>query len=303
MGSLLYFLALGVVRAIQALPLPVAAWLGRRGGGLAYLLDGRHRRVALDNLTQAFQTEKSPAELRALAREHFRRLGQNYASAIKTASMKPAALARHVQVVGLRRIQPASESDLPPSRLFAIGHFGNFELYARIGQFVPGCKAVTTYRALPQPRLNELLLSLREESGCLFFERRTQSQELLHQFTQPGRLIGLLSDQHAGDHGLRLPFFGRDCSTLAAPAILAQRYKLPLHTGLCFSTGLARWRMEVGDEIPTFHDGQRRPIADIMRDVNLALEQAIRRDPANWFWVHRRWKPAKRREAKLKAES
>ena len=27
-----------------------------------------------------------------------------------------------------------------------------------------------------------------------------------------------------------------------------------------------------------------------MRDVNRAFEAAVRRDPANWFWVHRRWK-------------
>ena len=28
-----------------------------------------------------------------------------------------------------------------------------------------------------------------------------------------------------------------------------------------------------------------------MRDVNRAFEAAVRRDPANWFWVHSRWKP------------
>jgi len=27
-----------------------------------------------------------------------------------------------------------------------------------------------------------------------------------------------------------------------------------------------------------------------MREVNRAFEQAVRRDPANWFWVHNRWK-------------
>ena len=34
-----------------------------------------------------------------------------------------------------------------------------------------------------------------------------------------------------------------------------------------------------------------------MADVNRAFEAAILRDPANWFWVHRRWKaprPGKR---------
>jgi KDO2-lipid IV(A) lauroyltransferase len=28
----------------------------------------------------------------------------------------------------------------------------------------------------------------------------------------------------------------------------------------------------------------------IMLDVNRAFEAAVRRDPANWFWVHNRWK-------------
>jgi hypothetical protein len=40
-------------------------------------------------------------------------------------------------------------------------------------------------------------------------------------------------------------------------------------------------------------DGPRRSSA-IMSDVNRAFEQAVRRDPANWFWVHNRWKFGKR---------
>jgi KDO2-lipid IV(A) lauroyltransferase len=28
----------------------------------------------------------------------------------------------------------------------------------------------------------------------------------------------------------------------------------------------------------------------IMTDVNREFERAVRRDPANWFWVHDRWK-------------
>ena len=35
-----------------------------------------------------------------------------------------------------------------------------------------------------------------------------------------------------------------------------------------------------------------------MRDVNAEFEKAIRRDPANWFWVHRRWKPVEKRREK-----
>src|SRR5262249_23103711 len=78
MDYLLYWLARGIVSLLQSLPLPVVARLGRAGGALAYWLDARHRRVALSNLTLAFPGEKSAAEIRSIARENFRRIGENY---------------------------------------------------------------------------------------------------------------------------------------------------------------------------------------------------------------------------------
>jgi Kdo2-lipid IVA lauroyltransferase/acyltransferase len=291
MQALVYWLALGVVRLLQALPLPVVAWVGRQAGGLACLLDRRHRRVALENLTFAFQDEKSPEELRALVREHFRRLGENYASAVKTASMKPAALARHVEYVWTEPLPAPAGDEAPPSRMFAIGHFGNFELYAWAGHFLKGYRMVTTYRALRQPRLDALMASLRRKSGCAVFERRKDGAEFFKTISRPGVFVGLLSDQHEGRAGVWLPFFGRECSTITAPAVLAQRYRMPLNTAICYRIGLARWRVEVGPEIPTMQGHERRPVADVMGEVNRAFEAAIRRDPANWFWVHRRWKP------------
>ena len=86
-----------------------------------------------------------------------------------------------------------------------------------------------------------------------------------------GLLLGLLADQQRSK-GVRLPFLGHDCSTSTAPAVFALRYNCPLHTAICYRTGLAKWRIEVGDEIPTRENGQPRPIADIMRDVNRAFE-------------------------------
>ena len=171
-----------------------------------------------------------------------------------------------------------------------IGHFGNFELYARFGQFAPAFKSATTYRGLRQPSLNRLLQSLREQSGCRFFERRFEGRALRAFMKEPGAMLGLLSDQHAGDAGLRLPFFGHDCSTSSAPAIFALRYHCSLYTGICYRIGLARWRIEAGAEIPVRKNEQPRTAEAIMLDVNRAFEAAVRRDPANWFWVHNRWK-------------
>ena len=290
MDTLLYWFARVVIALIQVLPLTLVARIGRAGGAAAFWLDARHRRVALRNLQMCFGGEKSPAEICAIAKENFRRIGENYASAIKTAAMTPDQMRRHFVFTDAEKILPHEANAGPQSRIVAIGHFGNFELYARFGQFVPVFKCATTYRALNQPALDRLLKSLRERSGCRFFERRSEGRALRACMSDTGLLLGLLADQSEGRGGLRLPFLGHDCMTSAAPAIFALRYNCPLHTGICYRVGLARWEIEAGDEIPTRENGAPRSTEAIMRDVNRAFEVAVRRDPANWFWVHRRWK-------------
>jgi KDO2-lipid IV(A) lauroyltransferase len=129
---------------------------------------------------------------------------------------------------------------------------------------------------------------LRGRSPCLFFERRADGRALRELMAGGGVTLGLLADQSAP--GLRAPFLGRNCNTGLAPAILALRYGAELSTAICYRVALAKWRLEFGKQIPTHENGRPHSSEEIMRDVNRALETAVRRDPANWFWVHRRWK-------------
>src|ERR1041385_3194634 len=268
MDPLLYFLARALVAFLQALPITGVARLGRAGGALAFWLDIRHRRVAIKNLGLCFGREKSRAEVRALAKETFRRLGENSACAVKTAARTPEEMRPRFEVAGAEQSLPHAARQGPQSRIVAIGHFGNFELYARFGQFVPAFQCATTYRGLRQPSLNRLMQSLRERSACRFFERRTDAAALKAAMNQPGMLLGLLADQHVGKNGLRIPFLGHDCSTSAAPAVFALRYRCPLYTGICYRVGLGRWRIEGGAEIPTHDQNGARTAEAIMRNVN-----------------------------------
>src|SRR4051794_2180863 len=95
---LLYLLARPIVGFLQCLPLRLVAWIGRLGGRLAFILDSRHRKVAIENLSAAFGAEKSQAEIHGLARENFIRIGENFATAIKTAAMTREQLAPHVEI-------------------------------------------------------------------------------------------------------------------------------------------------------------------------------------------------------------
>lgn len=293
MSRLIYILARALIVCLQALPLPWVARLGRAGGGFCFLLDARHRRVALGNLTLCFGGEKSTIEIRALALENFRRIGETYCCAVKTAGLKDSELRTVLKVTGVEGFDGPMDGPRLQNRLFATGHFGNFELFSRLPAFISGYRHAATYRALRPASLNQLLESLRTVSGIQMFERRSDAPALRKAMSEGGMCLSLFSDQSARDHGLELPFLGHACFTTPAPAIFALRYECSLFVPICYRTSLGHWCIEVGAQIPTHENGRRRSVEAITRELNTAMEAAVRRDPANWFWVHNRWKKAR----------
>ncbi|MCC7375046.1 MAG: hypothetical protein IT581_10340 [Verrucomicrobiales bacterium] len=276
---------------LQALPLRWVAALGRAGGLLAWHLDRRHRRVALDNLRRCFGSEWPEDKQRRVARENFRRIGENYACGVRTAIMPWDQLKSHLRLGDWSALRATLAQFPNRSVIVAVGHFGNFELLTWGKLVAPELQPATTYRALRQEVATRWLLDLRRRSGCLFFERRRDAAALRETLRTRRVLLGLLADQHDG-RGVRVPFMGHDAGTSTAPALYALRYHCPLFAAFCFRTANAQWQLELGPEIRTRDDaGKARPLEAIARDMNAAFEGAIRRDPANWFWVHRRWKP------------
>jgi lauroyl/myristoyl acyltransferase len=286
----LLVLARLVLAFFRAMPLRWIARLGRCGGQIVFWLDNRHRRVALKNLTRCFGTSKSPQEIRSLARENFRRIGENYCCAVKTHGMSPPELREVLEVRGLRALERSADGTQTRSCVFALGHFGNFELFTSFGSLLRGYRFAATYRALRPRAINHLLQQLRASSGILFFERRSEARALRDTMQQGGVLLGLFSDQSARQSGLELPFLGYPCLTTPAPALFALRYECALFAPICYRTSLGRWSIEIGEEIATQENGARRSAEEITREINRLFEAAIERDPANWFWVHNRWK-------------
>ncbi|RME69064.1 MAG: hypothetical protein D6781_09480, partial [Verrucomicrobia bacterium] len=226
---LLAAVASGLVKGLRMLPLPVVGRIGRAFGQLAWWLDRRHRRVALTNLAAVFGREKTAKELRRIAAENFRRIGESYACGIWVAGRDLAEVADRVEIVGAeklaRRPEESGGDDRPPNRILAVGHFGNFDLLPVVGGLYPDFRLATTYRALHPPALDRVFQSLRERSGCLFIERRRAQFAVSRALRSGGVMLGLLADQSGGERGVRAPFLGVECSTSPAPVLYAIRHR------------------------------------------------------------------------------
>src|SRR4051794_4511115 len=107
---ILYLAARVLIGLIRLLPLPAVARLGRMGGALFYCLDLRHRNVAIRNISRCFP-EKSVSEARAIAWENFKRIGEAFACAVKTAYMSVAEILPYCELIGFDKIRRHEDDD------------------------------------------------------------------------------------------------------------------------------------------------------------------------------------------------
>jgi Kdo2-lipid IVA lauroyltransferase/acyltransferase len=170
------------------------------------------------------------------------------------------------------------------------GHFGNFELATRVSAYLPGYRGVATYRGISFPRVNGLIYQLRTVSGNILVDRRSGVAPVTRALAEGGKILTLAADQHNRSSGMEVSLLGHPAWTTRAPVVLARRYNCELYAPVCYRVGLARWRIELGLPIPLDDENGPRPTADVLQDMNNVFGAAVIRDPANWFWFHRRWR-------------
>ena len=282
-----YLLVRGAVGILHLVPLGLAARVGAFFGRIAYFLDGTHRRLAIRNLRIAFGKEWTEKQIRQTARDHFASLGANILCGFKLPLMQESQLATRVTVEGLEHI--AHEAQTGNSLLFGVFHLSCWELLTQVPTlFTVGKKPASIYRALDNPFLDKHVREGREKLGYTLFDRSQGFTEPMKLLRSGGAMLGILVDQHAADTGVWCPFFDRLASTTSLAALMSLRCHLPLYTIAVYDDGPGRWRLVIN---PPVVSKEARPTAEgITAKLNLAAERIIRRAPANWFWVHDRWK-------------
>jgi lipopolysaccharide heptosyltransferase II len=268
----------------RALPLPLLFVLGEYLGFCAWIVLGKYRRLARRNVAIAFGGEKSPRELRRLVRRHFQRLGANLLCSVKLTHMPLEQMATRIETENLDFIH----RELRAGRgvVLILSHLANWELFAHIlPKYIGYVRNSTIYQRLGNRFIDEHVRRVRGRAGVEMFDRKEGFDEAI-KLLRDGGAIGILSDQHAGDHGAWVPFFGRLASTSPLPTLLAKRTRAALVGVAIYTDGRARWRVVIS---PALEDN-KESVGSLSAKTNQVIEQQIRRAPEDWFWVHNRWK-------------
>jgi heptosyltransferase-2 len=279
-----YFCYRAALALITAFPLRVVFSLGNGLGFIAWVLLPTYRQLARRNVEIAFGPEKSAAEKSRIVRRHFQRLGANLLSGMKLNAMPLEKVAALVAIEGAD--EPHSELRAGRPLVVVLSHLGNWEFFAQIiPHYFSYARLSTVYQRLGNRRLDRFVRRRRTRFGVELFDRSEGFQEAV-QLLRGGGAIGILSDQHAGDHGLWTPFFGRLASTSPLPALLSKRTGAALITASLYTDGPGKWRMTFSPPFDLPNDN----VSSLTAKMNEMIAAEIRRAPEDWFWVHNRWK-------------
>jgi KDO2-lipid IV(A) lauroyltransferase len=110
-----------------------------------------------------------------------------------------------------------------------------------------------------------------------------------------GRAVVFLVDQDARKNGVFVDFFEHPASTFAGPALLMQRFNVPILPFYTFRTSLTTHKVVFKPPIyprPENDGGVSRDdiVSDIVQEYTKFIEATIREVPEQYFWFHRRWK-------------
>ncbi|MCE2659095.1 MAG: lipid A biosynthesis acyltransferase [Rubrivivax sp.] len=275
---------LAVVWLLHFLPLRVLAGLGWWLGGVAYGVAHRRRRIALRNLELCFP-QRSVAEREALAREHFRWLMRSLLERSLLWHASPARLRRLIHITG--DVGLADREERPV--MWLVPHFVGLEVAGAAVQLFQQSRGFDIYQPQRNAVFDAALKRGRLRFGRAEAHARGVSIRKLMQRLRDGCSFFNMPDQDFGGKDASfVPFFGVPASTLLAPSRMARLMNMVVQpVVVTMLPGGQGWRVHFAPPL------QGWPTDDAEADtraMNALFEQAIEAAPAQYLWVHKRFK-------------
>jgi KDO2-lipid IV(A) lauroyltransferase len=286
-------LFLALLRLVAHLPLAVQATLGRLLGAVLHVAAGSRRRVARTNVALCLP-ERSEAERDALVREHFGWLGRSLVERGLLWYAPRERLRRLITVEG--DVGFAERTGRPV--MWLVPHFLALDVAGVATQLFQSRQVASIYQSQSDPVMDAAVRAgrLRFDQGVVF--ARSESARPLLRAIREGHVFFNLPDM---DFGLRdaafVPFFGVPAATLLAPSRMARALNMVVQPVVAeMLPGGRGYRvrfLEPWTDFPTDD-----ALADTAR-MNRWIADEVRRNPAQYLWVHKRFKTRPEGEAPL----
>jgi KDO2-lipid IV(A) lauroyltransferase len=281
---------------LAALPLQWSLKSGELLGLLLFYLWTSRRKIAIDNLTKSsLYPDSISVPPGNVIRENFKNMGRSFMEVLKVYCGFGKKIIDSIHLEGTENFRKAKANG--KGVLFITGHCGNWELLALSAASHLSDTISIVARPLDNPYLNRLIEYMRKKYGNSIIYKKGALKPILQALRSNG-CVGILMDQAVvRDEGFVINFLGRGAWTTKMPALIARKTGAAVLPVFIHRTGTGHV-INIYPEIELSRSDDRE---GAVRDDTIMfsgyIEQYIAKHPAEWLWIHRRWKRVKQEQA------
>ncbi|MDR3592294.1 MAG: lysophospholipid acyltransferase family protein [Negativicutes bacterium] len=280
-----YFFVKWLSRVVCWLPDGIRNRIGDVIGAICWPFVPRKRReMAIGNVIASLGRDREEAE--KLVKLSSVRFGRMFMEVLCFPRLNRENIRSHVKMIGQQHMTDALAHGR--GAVLATAHSGNWEvLGAALALY--GFPIVGVAQKQTNAAMDKFINEYRSLSG-MHITYKSGVREMISLLSE-GKIIGLIMDQDASERGVFVNFFGRPASTPSGAAALARMKDAPIvptfitenadgtHTAIIHPPV---WVEKTADRE---HD-----IQATTQQLTTMIEQHVREHPAEWFWLHNRWK-------------
>ncbi len=286
--TILVWLIRGLIFVIRHIPRQFNLRFYRRLALLGYRLAPKLRKKMLANLDLAYGDTLTAQQKDDIAKGCLVNQAWHFVDYVHTINcFRREQFARYIDFVGEENLR--REYDKGKGVICLFNHCGPWEL-AVILPPVMGYETLAVSRALPNPRINNIIVGYRESRGMKNINRNGKAYPHLIEAINKGECLIIMIDQDTKVKGCYIDFFGRTAFTPVGAARLAldtQASVVPVHL---IRMPDNRYEFRMYPAIETIRTGN---LDDDLRTNTInytkAMERFVREAPEQWVWMHDRW--------------
>jgi Kdo2-lipid IVA lauroyltransferase/acyltransferase len=286
--SIIYWFVRALIFISNAIPrglwLAFCGWLGT----VAYAFASQSKERTLYHLGLAFGREKGMKEVMQLSKETYTMLGKNAGDILRASRVRTLnELNKFLVTHDFENFEKAQAKG--KGVIFLTCHVGAFDLQIT-NMALRGLNPLIIGTVLKDPRLNQLLWEHRNAHGAVAIERGKETIRLIKNLKSGGSLA-ILIDQDTKVKSRFVDFFGMAAATPVGAAIFAMKTGAIVVPTYIYLGDDNKQHMHFLPEIPLVLTGDdEKDMVTNTTNYTRFIEDVIRQHPAQWVWMHERWK-------------
>ncbi len=274
-----------ISRFLAMLPLRWALALGRCMGWVFGSVIRYHRREAEEALARSLP-ELSAEERRRVIRRMYANLGMNLVEILRLPHADEAYFDQYVTRENEEHLRKALAGG--KGVLVLTAHMGNWDLLCTLAPHFNYPTTIIT-KEIKNKALNEYWMTTRARFGLKFVPAHNSFRLCLAALRR-NEIVGVILDQNMIDtEGIFVDFFGRPACTTPGLAYLSAQSGAPVVPVYMLREG-GRHVIRILPPVLPPPDRKPETIRVFTQQYTRLIEDMIRAHPAQWTWIHRRWR-------------